>query len=212
MLTLQGYNQDANSEVKTVQAVPRIPTDKDPFADRRRWTADDCRKFEVLGLLEPDKYELLDGVVVERVGRSVAHGIAHKEVMLSLVTVFGPQYVMMVVAIAINDENRPEPDACVTRLPTRNYLYRGNPTHADMRLIVEVSDTTLWRDRNTKARIYGSAGVPDYWVLDVTNSRLYVYRQPNAEGYADVQEYNETDSIAPLAAPDNPIRVADLLP
>lgn len=118
----------------------------------------------------------------------------------------------MPVAIAIDEYNHPEPDVCVTRLPTRDYLYRGNPAHSDMRLIVEVSDTTLWRDRNTKARIYGSAGVPDYWVLDVNNSRLFVYRQPNADGYADVQEYNESDSIAALAAPNNPIRVADLLP
>ena len=119
---------------------------------------------------------------------------------------------MMPVSVAISEEDRPEPDVCVTRLPNREYLYRGNLTQADMRLIVEVSDPMLWRDQNTKARIYGNAGVPDYWVLDVNNSRLYVYRQPNAEGYADVQEYDETDRVAPLAAPDKPIRVADLLP
>lgn len=195
-----------------MQTMPRIPSEKDPFADRRRWTADDCRKFEVLGVLEPGTYELLDGEVVEKLGQNVPHSIANWKTLLALSLVFGPDYVMMPVSVAMSDEDRPEPDASVTRLPARDYLYRGNPTHADMRLIVEVSDTTLWRDRNTKARIYGSAGVPDYWVLDVNNSRLYVYRQPNAEGYAEVQEYGETDSIAPLAAPDKPIRVSDLLP
>jgi len=89
---------------------------------------------------------------------------------------------------------------------------RGNPTSADMRLVVEVSDATLWRDRNTKVRIYGSTGVPEYWVLDVNGRRLFVYRQPMSTGYADTQEYDETASIAPLASPNSPVKVADLLP
>jgi Uma2 family endonuclease len=195
-----------------MQTMPRIPSEKDPFADRRRWTADDCRKLEALGILEPDGYELLDGAVVERAGRGVAHGISHGRTLPNLCRVFRMDYVLPSVSIAVDDWNQPEPDVCVTRFPAREYIHRGNPTHADMRLIVEVSDTTLWRDKNTKARLYGRAGVPDYWVLDVNNRVLFAYRQPMAEGYADVQEYNETQSIAPLAAPNNPIRIADLLP
>jgi Uma2 family endonuclease len=190
----------------------RIPSAEDPFADRRRWTADDCRKLEVMGLLEPGTYELLDGEVVEKVGQNLPHNIACRKTLFALTLIFGEGYVLLPLSIAVNEENRPEPDIFVTRLRDTDYLNRGNPTPADMRLIVEVSDTTLWRDRNTKVALYCGAGVPDYWVLDVNARRLYVYRQPNATGYADVQEYDETHSVAPLAAPNNAIRVADLLP
>jgi Uma2 family endonuclease len=195
-----------------VQTTLRIPSEKDPFADRRRWTADDCRKFEVLGMLEPGTYELLDGEVVQKLGQNVPHSLANGRTFLALTLVFGPDYVMMPVSVAINDENRPEPDAFVTQRRNQDYLIRGNPTPTDMRLIVEISDTTLWRDLNTKATLYGSAGVPDYWVLDVNNRRLHVHRQPKSDGYADVQEYDETQSVAPLAAPNNPIPIANLLP
>ena len=81
-----------------------------------------------------------------------------------------------------------------------------------MRLVVEISDTTLWRDRNTKARLYASASIPEYWVLDVNHRCLFVYRQPGMDGYASVQEYDATQSIASLAAPEKLISVADLLP
>jgi len=88
---------------------------------------------------------------------------------------------------------------------------RGNPTSADMRLVVEVSDATLWRTayQSPNLRQHRCARI---WVLDVNGRRLFVYRQPMSTGYADTQEYDETASIAPLASPNSPVKVADLLP
>ena len=188
------------------------PSEKDPFADRRRWTADECDKFEGMGILEPGAYELLDGEIVEKLGQNIAHTFANTRTLFALSLIFGQDCTLMPVSVPISDENRPEPDVFVTRLPSRDYLARGNPRPADMRLVVEVSDTTLWRDRNTKARLYGGAGVPEYWVLDINGRRLFVHRLPVADGYADVQEFDETQSVAPLAAPHSSIQVADLLP
>ena len=195
-----------------MQTAPPIPSEKDPFADRKRWTADDCRKVEVMGLLEPGTYELIDGEVVSKLGQNWPHSLACKRTFLALTLIFGSDYIQLPVSVTVGDEDRPEPDVFVTKLPDRDYLIRGNPTPADMRLIVEVSDTTLWRDKNTKAKMYGGAGVSDYWVLDVNGRRLFVYRQPCATGYADLIEYDETQSVAPLAAPGSLMSVADLLP
>jgi Uma2 family endonuclease len=100
----------------------------------------------------------------------------------------------------------------VTISHRQNYNTQGNPTPADMCLSVEVADTTLWRDLDTKAVIYGGAGIPKYWVLDINGRRLFVHRQPNSTAYADIQEYDETQTVATLAAPNNPIRVTDLFP
>ena len=182
----------------------RTPTEKDPFADRRRWTIEDCRKLEAIQLLEADIYELLEGEIVIRQGRTFAHSVSHKKVMLRLFEIFGTDTVLPICSLAVDTANYPEADILVTRRPAQEYGTIDNPTPADMRLIVEVSDLTLWRDRNTKMRIYGSAGVPEYWVLDVNGRRLFVYRQPTATGYADEKEYDEAAVVAPLAAPNNP--------
>jgi Uma2 family endonuclease len=193
------------------KALP-MPMKDNPFPDRRRWTADDCQKLETLGILVPGTYELLDGEVVEKLGQNALHGNANINTYLALTLAFGTDYVMIPISVIINHQNRPEPDVFVTVQPRQFYNAYGNPTHADMRLVVEIADTTLWRDLNTKAVIYGGAGVSDYWVLDINGRRLFVHRQPKCDGYADVQELDETQSIAPLAAPNHPVRVADLLP
>ena len=79
-------------------------------------------------------------------------------------------------------------------------------------LVVEVSDTTLRFDRTTKAALYARAGIREYWIVDITGRQVLVHRQPAAEGYAEIAAYTADESVAPLALPDEAVRVADLLP
>ncbi len=92
-----------------------------------------------------------------------------------------------------------------------------NPTRAD--LIVEVAHVTLDFDCNIKAELYATAGVPDYWVIDVENRLLHVFRQPlafpagrGANAYRTRQTYGPNDTISPLVMPTASVKVADLLP
>lgn len=108
-----------------------------------------------------------------------------------------------------------EPDILVVRGPRPQG--QTHPTTAD--LIVEVSDTTLAFDTTTKAELYATAGVPEYWVIDVENRRLRVFRDPvplpgglGATAYRTDRTFGPDDTVTPLAAPSSPIRVADLLP
>lgn len=196
----------------TMATATLTPTLADPFADRKRWTADDCRQFETMGMLEAGTYELLDGEVILKLGQNMPHRIANRRTLFALTLVFGEGYVLMPGTLPVDDENSPEPDVSVTRLHEQDYIGRGNPTPSDMRLIVEIADTTLWRDLNTKMRLYAGAGVPEYWVLDINKRRLLVHRQPSARGYADIQEIGESGGVTPLAMPGSVIPVADLLP
>ena len=86
------------------------------------------------------------------------------------------------------------------------------PPPADMLLIVEASNSTLRADLTDKARQYGSAGIPEYWVVDIPNCLLHVFREPVADGYAAETILTLEDEVHPLAAPDAAVRVADLLP
>jgi Uma2 family endonuclease len=78
----------------------------------------------------------------------------------------------------------------------------ANPTPADLRLVVEIAHSSLTFDLTTKASLYARAGIVEYWVLDVTQRRLIVHRDPAAGRYTSVVSYDETESVAPLAVPD----------
>ena len=81
-----------------------------------------------------------------------------------------------------------------------------------MLLVVEASNTTLHADMTIKQRMYARGGIPEYWVVDIPNRLLHVFRNPTPDGYAEVSVLTTDDEIRPLAAPDAVIRVADLLP
>jgi Uma2 family endonuclease len=103
------------------------------------------------------------------------------------------------------------PDLAIVEGQPKNYAKR-HPTTAE--LVVEVSDTTLKLDLGDKAELYAAAGIADYWVIDVSNRYLIVHRDPDAEAeaYRSVARFGLGDTVAPLAVPDRPIAVADLLP
>ena len=109
------------------------------------------------------------------------------------------------------------PDVAVVAGTIRQIIATGIPTAAA--LIVEVANTSLAYDTGEKAELYAKAGVEDYWVLDVNRRRLIVFRSPIVDAdrehghwYASVQIFDQSQSVAPLAAPSNPVAVADLLP
>ena len=78
--------------------------------------------------------------------------------------------------------------------------------------MVEVSDTTLSFDLSNKVRQYSSVGIPEYWVVDIPNRLLHVFREPMAAGYASEVVMTAEAEVRPLAAPENAVRVSDLLP
>jgi Uma2 family endonuclease len=97
--------------------------------------------------------------------------------------------------------------------PTGDMAYppRIKFTRDDVHLVIEVADATLSFDRNTKARLYADAGIPDYRVIDLTNRQVIVHRNPQNGEYTTVTPHLETESIAPLAEPNNPVLISTLL-
>jgi Uma2 family endonuclease len=96
----------------------------------------------------------------------------------------------------------------------------GNAAHpTTAALVIEVSDTTFDTDTTDKAELYATAGIADYWVLDVTNRELHVFRDPQplpanlgATAYRTHTIHGASDTDAPLAVPNATVAVADLLP
>ena len=130
---------------------------------------------------------------------------------------WGPAwYVRLHSPLALDAESEPEPDVAVVAGAPRDYL-GVHPTTAV--LVVEVADSSLRLDRRLKGGLYARAGLPDYWIVNLAEGVVEVHRHPQAvadaphgAGYRSVEVLRPPATVAPLAAPDRPIRVADLLP
>lgn len=95
---------------------------------------------------------------------------------------------------------------------TLEHYLEIEPTEKDTLLVAEASDSTLRSDLTRKVRQYGSVGIPEYWVVDIPNRLLHVFRSPTETGYAEETILTMGDTVCPLAAPDSAVRVIDLLP
>jgi Uma2 family endonuclease len=183
--------------------VPAEPTVSGP--PRKRWTRTECAKLQASGLLDQQHLELVEGELIDKMGKNRPHAITLALMSNWLRRVFGEQFVHQEVSIDVNPEdnpsNEPEPDLIVLNRDFRHFR-SSNPGPGDLRLVVEVSDTTLRFDLTTKARLYARAGIVEYWVLDVPGRRLIVHRDPQLGKYATVLIYADRESVAPLSAPD----------
>ena len=155
--------------------------------------------------------ELLNGVVFEKMGENYPHRHAMRKAMKVLRLVFGDAGVVQAEAgIPLAGRSQPKPDLSVLRGSESNYDHREEGPE-DVALVVEIVDSR--RDTaQRKLRVYGAAGLPEYWILDLRTRTLAVHREPHGKGYASVESHAEDATVATLERPDVPVAVADLLP
>jgi Uma2 family endonuclease len=179
---------------------------------RKRWTRAECATLEASGLWDQQRLELVHGELISKMGKKRPHVNALVAVQAWLVRTFGEQFVNPEAPIDVapedNPTSEPEPDLVVLTKPTREFR-DANPRPGDLRLVVEISDTTLGFDLTTKAELYARAGIIEYWVVDVAARRLIVHRDPREGLYRSVTAYGEQESVSPLALPDFEFRVLD---
>ena len=164
------------------------------------------------GILGPEeRTELIYGLIVKRMSpMSRPHSLSIMNTADALQDAFGSHAVEQQMPLHVERGLEPEPDVMV--LHGRSVDYPDAPRPADVLLLVEVSNSTLEYDRNAKSRLYAENGIRDYWIVNLRSRTLEVYRQPEADAYVSLRIYDETEVVAPLAAPDALVRVADLLP
>jgi Uma2 family endonuclease len=181
---------------------------------RKRWTRAECITLEASGLLDHENLELVEGELIGKIGKKRPHVNSFTVLQAWLMQVFGWRFVNSEAPIDVapedNPTNEPVPDVIVLRQDQSRFT--SNPRPQDLRLVVEIADSSLGFDLKVKAAPYARAGVPEYWVLDVTGRRLLVHRNPQGGTYADVAAYSERENVSPLAAPQAQFRVSDAFP
>lgn len=191
-----------------------VVPENETFPNRKRWTRQECYRLMEEGTLT-GRWELIDGEILSKMGQKPAHSLTLNLIMQWLMTRIGIGFVQIQQPITIKGKtgrtNEPEPDIAVTLEPTTSYADR-HPAPQDLRLIVEVSDTTLHFDLRTKALLYARAGVNEYWVTDILGRQMHCHRNPTPNGYAEVVVYGEAETISLQTLPEVSVRLSDLLP
>ena len=182
----------------------------------RLWTVAQFHALGDLGCFEGCRASLINGVIVEEGAMNPPHRIALELTDTAMRAVFGTGWrVCVQMPLLLGLQTAPQPDIAI--VPGNP---RGSSTHPTTAvLVIEVADWSLIHDITTKAEVYATAGIQDYWVLDVENRRLLVFRDPmplpivlGGTAYRTHLSLAPADTVAPLATPCSPIRVADLLP
>ena len=184
-----------------------------------RWTLEAYRELGTTGLFDGLKTMLINGEILAMTLPKPPHDTALNLAAEFLRLAFATgHHIRNQQSLDIGEDNDPGSDLAVVRGSIRDYAAR-TPTGDCAVLVVEVAETSLFIDTTTKAELYATAGVPDYWVIDLENRRLLVFREPvplpsglGATAYRTHLTLEPTESVSPLAAPAASVRVADLLP
>lgn len=183
----------------------------------RRWTRAEYDRLIDLGVFEGDNIELIGGQLVVAEPKGAYHCSAVSTAEYALRAVLPPGWIVRTqAAISLDDESEPEPDLVVVPGRPADYRYE-HP--ACPPLVIEVSDSRLAFDRIHKGSLFARAGIQDYWIVNLVDRVVEVYRGPAADPsavygwhYRSVNSYTPRDVVSPLAFASIRILVADLFP
>ncbi len=180
-----------------------------------RFTVDEFER--IADSLDDDQVELIDGYIVRRGEMKPSHVLA-TELLKGRVQPMLPsgRFLREDKPIRIPDFDEPRPDIAVVRGDPKVYAHR-HPGPEDVSLLVEVSDTTLPRDRGEKLVNYGRSGIPVYWIVNLVDNQVEVYTDPTAGGYGSRVVYAKSLSaqLVPVVIDGmevGQVAVSDILP
>jgi len=165
------------------------------------------------GIFHPEeRVELIAGQIIRMSAKGTAHTAAFRRTAKILRNLLANQAeVYTQDPIQLDDFSEPEPDIAVVRIHPLDYADH-HPTPSEVYLIIEVADSSFKYDRETKGKAYAKSGIADYWVLDVNERKLHVFREPTPEGYQSEVILSEEASLSPLQFPTFVIALQDMLP
>ena len=189
---------------------------KQELPRKRLISARDYMSMAEIGLFDGQRVELINGEIVDMPPISEFHAQSVDKSTKKLIVPLHENFVVRCQHPFNAGENgRPEPDIAVVRPET----LRPDEPPSEAVLLIEVSRTTLEYDRTTKLSLYASLGIADYWIINLAENTIEVYRQPIQRetaqfgwDYASRQIYQRGQSVALLEVPTVSIAVNDVLP
>ncbi len=143
-----------------------------------RLSVDQYLQMVRAGILdEEDQVELLEGWIVPKMTKGPEHLDAVYKLIAALTSLLPPGWHLNKEDPLETTDGLPEPDLVVMRGERPSKIVKL-PQARDAALVIEVADTSLDRDRAAKARTYGRAGIPVYWIVNLPDRRFEIYSSP----------------------------------
>lgn len=178
---------------------------------RLRWTPEQFHRLSAMGLLDAEhRYELIEGDIYEMTPVGPEHGYT-VDIATQRFTPRskpGEYFVRIQNPLRLGD-SEPAPDISIVPGNPEDYQH-ALPTTA--LLIIEVADTSLEHDRATKLALYARHQIPEYWIVNLRERVVEVYREPQGDVYRSLRLYTPDETITPLFDSEWQVQVGSLLP
>ena len=183
----------------SIAALPPWNVDQPPPVPVRRFSGDEYHRLGEIGVLtEEDRVELLEGWIVPKTVHNPPHDGTIQLIDEALRPILPSGWRIRIQSSITTQDSEPEPDLAIVRGTVRSFLSR-HPGPNEVGLLIEVADSTLNRDRSTKARLYGRAGIPVYWIINLTDRQLELFTEPTgpdpSPGYRQQHTFGPDDEI-----------------
>ena len=183
----------------------------------RRWKRIEYDRLVELGVFDGEPLELIGGDLFVAEPQYPYHSSGIGVVEYAIRAALPPGWVTRTQApVSLDDESEPEPDVAVVAGHSRDYRHE-HPARPV--LVVEVAESSLAFDRRRKGSLYARAGIADYWIVNLVDRVLEIYREPVQDAaafygwaYRSVTRHLPTAAVSPLAFPSIEIAIVDLLP
>ncbi len=162
----------------------------------RRITVDEYERIIRAGALdEPDRVELIGGYLVDKTGKSAEHSYATKRSIKALEALLPGGWTWRAEQpVRILNYDEPEPDITIVRGSDEDFEHRI-PEPFEVGLLIEVSATTLDRDRNEKLPAYASGGISVYWIVNLVDRQIEVYTDAGPGFYRSRTDFKPGQSV-----------------
>jgi Uma2 family endonuclease len=151
------------------------------------------RLAEIGVLGEHAHVELIDGEIIEMTPAGSRHAACVTRITRLLMARTADMIVRSEQPLWLPDDYDPEPDVAVLRPEPRDYE-DAHPTHHDALVVVEVAESSLRYDRHVKAERYAAAGIPEYWLIDLTREHVLIHQRPAGGAYTEIRAYGAGES------------------
>jgi len=179
---------------------------------KRLLTVEEYQKMGEAGILTPeDRVELINGEILEMSPIKSKHTSTVKRITALLYSLVSQELIISVQdPIAIDQYSEPEPDIALLK-PSDDFYASGHPRPDDVILVLEVSDATLLKDQTLKLGLYASAGIPNYWIVNLIDNRVEVYSNPH-DGIYKSRLFMDREEILSIPNTEVDIKPSKLLP
>jgi Uma2 family endonuclease len=182
-----------------------------PILIPAKFTLDQYHQMIAAGILDDAPIELLHGELVQMSPEGEPHAYYRTDAKNYLIQLLGDRILLREGApITLpTTQSEPEPDIAIVQPLGREYL-QHHPYPENIFWVIEYSNSSLTKDLQVKTKTYATAGIPEYWVINLRTMELIVMRDPENGDYRS-QLTLTSGTLHPIAFPEINIDVTRLL-